>query len=337
MKLSSYLIDKSSAMLIIFFGYLIVFFLFIAFQVSLELIIGVFFVLMVVSVLIFGLDYWKKKQFYDRLIQHTHQLDQKYLVLEMLHEPQFYDGRLLYQILHEINKSMIENVKALETSQEEFKEYIELWIHEIKLPISSLTLMNHNYHMDKRYQEQIRRIDDYVDQVLYYVRCQHAEKDYLIKETSLKKVIHDVALKNKNDLLVHHIRLIVEVKECVVLTDSKWLEFIIAQIISNSIKYRKADLDAYIKLTVKDCLNGKMLIIEDNGIGISPQDIQCVFAKTFTGKNGRLTTKSTGMGLYIVKKLCDKLVHRIEIESQEGQRTKVMLTFYDHDFYKMKD
>ena len=119
MKLSSYLIDKSSAMLIIFFGYLIVFFLFIAFQVSLELIIGVFFVL-VVSVLIFGLDYWKKKQFYDRLIQYTHQLDQKYLVLEMLHEPQFYDGRLLYQVLHEINKSMIENVKALETSQEEF-------------------------------------------------------------------------------------------------------------------------------------------------------------------------------------------------------------------------
>ena len=146
-----------------------------------------------------------------------------------------------------------------------------------------------------------------------------------------------VALKNKNDLLDHHIRLLVNIEECLVLTDSKWLEFIISQIISNSIKYCKSNSDSYIKLTVKDLVNRTVLLIEDNGIGISSQDIDCVFDKTFTGQNGRLTFKSTGMGLYIVKKLCDKLGHRIEIQSKEGQWTKVMLTFYDHDFYKIKD
>lgn len=337
MKPGRYLKDKIIEIVIMLLGCLIIFLLLLAFKASSQLIVGIFFVLMLVIFLVFMIDFWKRKRFYDRLILYTNQLDQKYLVLEMLHEPQFYDGRLFYQILYEINKSMIENVKALEISLEEFKEYIELWIHEIKLPISSLTLMNHNYQIDKRYQEQMKRIDDYVDQILYYVRCQHAEKDYLIKETSLKKVIHDVALKNKNDLLVHHIRLLVEMQEHVVLTDSKWLEFMISQIISNSIKYRKTDGDSYIKLTTKAHSNGLTLVIEDNGIGISSQDIQCVFDKTFTGQNGRFTSKSTGMGLYIVKKLCDKLGHRIEIQSQEGYWTKVMLTFYDHDFYKIKD
>lgn len=337
MKPGRYLKDKIIEIAIMFFGCLTVFLLLLAFKVSHELIIGIFFVLTMIMISVFLIDFWKRKRFYDCLITYTEQLDKKYLVLEMLHEPQFYDGRLFYQTLYEINKSMIENVKELEINMEEFKEYIELWIHEIKLPISSLTLMNHNYQIDKRYQYQIKRIDDYVDQVLYYVRCEHAEKDYLIKETSLKKVIHEVALKNKNDLLDHHIRLLVNIEECLVLTDSKWLEFIISQIISNSIKYCKSNSDSYIKLTVKDLVNRTVLLIEDNGIGISSQDIDCVFDKTFTGQNGRLTFKSTGMGLYIVKKLCDKLGHRIEIQSKEGQWTKVMLTFYDHDFYKIKD
>lgn len=337
MKLRYYLWDKSLEILMIIFGYLIVFLLLLAFKATDELIIGVMFVLIVLVFLIYMADFLKRKKFYDRISEYVALLDKKYLVLEMIQEPSFYDGQLFYQILYEINKSMIENVKNLEISQEEFKEYIELWIHEIKLPISSLVLMNHNYDIDKRYQEQIKRIDDYVDQVLYYVRCQHAEKDYLIKDIELKKVIHHVALKNKNDLLDAHIRLIVDVGEHIVLTDAKWLEFIINQIISNSIKYRREDCDCYIRLSVEVKPNCQILVIEDNGIGISTHDLQCVFEKTFTGQNGRTIAKSTGMGLYIVKKLCDKLGHRIDIQSVEGQWTKVRIAFYDHDFYKMKD
>lgn len=337
MKLRHYLMDKMIELGIVFFGYLTVFLLLVAFKVPQELIIGVFFVLLLLTLSVFIIDFWKRKRFYDRLIMYTDQLDKKYLVLEMLDEPRFYDGRLFYQQLYEINKSMIENVKELEMSLEEFKEYIELWIHEIKLPISTLTLMNHNHQIDRRYQEQIRRIDDDVDQVLYYVRGEHAEKDYLIKENSLKKMIHHVALKNKNDLLDQHIHFIVEVDDQMVLTDAKWLEFILNQIISNSIKYHRDCRDRYIKVSSGFDEQNVFITIEDNGIGIAPNDLKRVFEKTFTGKNGRKKTKSTGMGLYIVKKLCDKLGHELSIDSVEGQWTRVTITFFDYDFYKMKD
>ena len=233
---------------------------------------------------------------------------------------------------------MNENVKDLEISLNDFKEYVELWIHEIKLPISSLVLMNHNHktNVDKKYDEQIRRIDDYVDQILYFVRSENAEKDYLIKDTSLKKVINSVAMKNKNDLLERNISFEVELSDIKVLTDSKWLEFIVNQVVSNSMKYTK-DNNSIIKISAVETSKQVDLIIYDNGIGIPEKDIKRVFEKTFTGENGRATSKSTGMGLYIVKKLCRKLGHKVRIESKEGEYTKVVISFAKNDFYKIGD
>ena len=199
--------------------------------------------------------------------------------------------------------------------------------------------MNHNQKkkIDKRYVEQIRKIDDYVDQILYFVRSENAEKDYLIKETNLKKVINNVAMKNKDDLLENNINFLVEAKDVMVLTDSKWLEYIINQIVSNSIKYIRNEVDSIIKLQVEDLTNQINLHIYDNGIGIPEKDIRRVFEKTFTGENGRNRSKSTGMGLYIVKKLCEKLGHKIIIESVQNEYTEVIIAFSKNDFYKMKD
>ena len=273
----------------------------------------------------------------NNLIVNVDKLDKKYLVLEMLHEPSFYDGELFYQILYEINKSMNENVKNFELSLNDFKEYIELWIHEIKIPIASLILMNHNHknNADKKYEEQIKRIDDYVDQILYFVRSENAEKDYLIKDTSLKKVINNVAMKNKDDLLAKNINFEVDLNDKNVLTDSKWLEFIINQIVNNSMKYMRDDIDSIIKITTKEDSKQIDLIVYDNGIGIPSKDLKRVFEKTFTGENGRSTYKSTGMGLYIVKKLCKKLGHKITIESKVNEYTKVIISFSKNDFYKI--
>ena len=339
MNFKKYLLDKFIEILIVIFGYIIILMMLLAFKIPREVIIGITIVFSIIYLAIILISYFKRRGFYNNLINNVGKLDKKYLVLEMLNEPSFYDGEILYQILYEINKSMNENVKQYEIGLLDFKEYIELWIHEIKLPIASLTLLNHNQKkkIDKRYVEQIRKIDDYVDQILYFVRSENAEKDYLIKETNLKKVINNVAMKNKDDLLENNINFLVEAKDVMVLTDSKWLEYIINQIVSNSIKYIRNDVDSIIKLQVEDLTNQINLHIYDNGIGIPEKDIRRVFEKTFTGENGRNRSKSTGMGLYIVKKLCEKLGHKIIIESVQNEYTEVIIAFSKNDFYKMKD
>lgn len=337
MKFSKYFISKFIEILIVIFGYIIALMMLFAFKASSQLVFGISITFLVICFAVILTGYLKRRRFYNNLISNTEKLDKKYLVLEMLNKPSFYDGEVLYEVLYEINKSMNENVKKYEMSLTYFKEYIELWIHEIKLPIASLMLMNHNQKnkVDKRYEEQIKRIDDYVDQVLYYVRSENAEKDYLIKEVSLKKIINNVAMKNKDDLLDNNINFISQAKDEVVLTDSKWLEFIINQIISNSIKYKK-DKDSFIKLSVNDLPKQVDLHIIDNGIGITAKDIGRVFEKTFTGENGRNSSKSTGMGLYIVKKLCEKLGHKIKILSVQNEYTEVIISFSKDDFYKVR-
>ncbi len=286
---------------------------------------------------IFLWDYLRKKKFFDTLIRNLERLDKKYLVLETIEEPSFYEGKLMCQILYDIDKSMCENVNQFKKSVEEFKDYIEMWVHEVKLPLASLRLMCHNHKNDisKRYVEQIRKIDKFTEQVLYYVRSEHAEKDFLIKEVPLDKMITKVALNHKDDLLDNHIEFQVEQLETVVLTDGKWLEFILNQIINNAIKYRDEKKESFIRITAEDLEDRTILHVKDNGIGIAESDLGRVFEKSFTGENGRRQAKSTGMGLYIANKLCGILGHLLRIESCKEQYTMVSITFAKNEYYKM--
>lgn len=336
MKFIAFLKDKSYFIIISIISLSLILLLFSAFKVDKSLTYSITSILLVSYITIILIDYFRKSKFYKDLLGNIESLDKAYLILETLSKPNFYEGELLYQALYEINKSMNEYVKSLELQTQDFKEYIEMWIHEVKIPISSLVLMAHNHSdkFDKKTIEQIRRIENYVDQVLYYVRSENAEKDYLIKETKLNKLISSVALKNKDDLLENKIDLIVDNIDINVNTDSKWLEFILNQIVNNSIKYHSNN-NSYIKIyteTNKDIIN---LIIEDNGIGIDSNDLPSVFNKTFTGHNGRGLAKSTGMGLFIAKNLCNKLGHKIYVESKRNEYTKVIISISNNTFYKV--
>ena len=337
MKLKEYLFDKLPQTIVFILGYIVTILFLKAFKVAKPLILAISFVFGVMYIVIIAIDYLRKQKFYNNLVQTVEGLDKKYLVLEMINKPDFYEGKIFYQTLYDINKSMIENVKEYSLSIADFKEYVEMWIHEVKIPISSLVLLNHNHKnsLDSKYVKQIRKLDNYIDQILYYVRSENAEKDYIIKEMSLNDIIKNVALKNKDDLLENNVDLIVDVSDEKVLTDSKWLEFILNQILNNSIKYKRKDIDSYIKIKTYKNTNSVKLFIEDNGIGIPKNDLLQVFDKCFTGENGREKSKSTGMGLYIAKKLCVKLGHRIEIESKAGSFTRVVITFGKNDFCKM--
>lgn len=330
--------DNKVNILVSLLLFILVILLMFTFQVNSSLIIIsiIFFLSGFIFLLLY--NYFRKKKFYNELINNTKLLDKKYLVLETLSEPSFLEGKILYDSLYQIDKSMNECIKLYEKNLSDFKEYVEMWIHEVKIPLSSLSLMCHNHHatIDKKYLNQINRLDNYVDQVLYYVRSNDAEKDFLIKKTNLEKVINSVMIKNKDEILLNNITVNVENLNIFVYTDTKWLIFIINQILNNSIKYKKKNENSLIKIYATEEKNLVNLFIYDNGIGISKSDITRVFDKTFTGENGRKDANSTGMGLYIVKKLIDKLGHKISISSKENEYTEVKITFGKNDLYNIK-
>ena len=339
MKLSRYLKDKLY-FIILFITFLsLIILLLVGFKVSLELIIVIISLLVIFAILVLIIEYLKKRSFYNEFVNIVDKLDKKYLVIEMLNSPNFQEGEILYNELYEINKSMLENIKNYEISMNDFKDYIEMWIHEVKIPLSSLVLMIHNNknNISSKMVDQVNRLDNYVDQVLFYVRAENAEKDYLIKKTELNKVINKIALKNKDYILENNICFSVLNCEKKVLTDSKWLEFIIDQIINNSIKYKREIVSSFIKIYTEENNEEIRLIIYDNGIGIDAKDLPRVFDKTYTGTNGRLKSKSTGMGLYIAKNLCEKLGHKIAIESKVNEYTKVIITFNKESIYDVLD
>lgn len=335
MKFISYVKDKIWYVILFIVSLAFILTLLAAFKTKIELTIAILLVITIFFITSILIDFFKKKDFYNNLLSNTQNLDKAYLVLETLDKPNFYEGKILYQALYEINKSMNENVKNLKLQVADFKEYVEMWIHEVKIPISSLVLMQHN-NKDKFSKDQIRqikRIENYVEQILYYVRQETAEKDYLITDVSLNKIVNKVLLKNKDDILENKINLIVDTLSYDVSTDSKWLEFIINQIINNSIKYKRNIKSSSIKIYVIENNDKLDLVIEDNGLGINETDLPMVFKKSFTGQNGRIKSKSTGMGLFIAKSMTDKLGHKIRIESKEKEYTKVIITFSKNHYY----
>lgn len=341
MKSGKYIKDRLYSMCIFVAMLIISVLMMAAFKVSVQLIIAEICIMIICYIAVVLADYYHRKKFYDELEINIAALEEKYLITETLVRPAFYEGQIFYDSVSDIDRSMTENVKRYRQGMEQFKEYVEMWIHEIKLPIASLTLMLHN-NMDKcdkefadRMNTQIRRINNYIEQILYYVRSENAEKDYIINDARLSKIISNVALKNKDDLLENNITFEVSDANKIVLTDAKWMEFMLNQIVNNSIKYKdKTKTESYIKMSAAEDKKCVVLEILDNGIGINASDLPRVFDKSFTGENGREFSKATGMGLYIVKKLCDKLGSKVSIESVKGEYTRVKITFYKNDFYK---
>lgn len=335
MNFLKYLKDKLYMIILTSISFLIITLTLLAFKVDKSVIIAIFLILFVLFSIIFLTEYFRKKRFYTELLTNVDLLDKSYLVLETLYKPEFYEGKILYQALYEINKSMNENVNNIKNQWRDFKEYIEMWIHEVKIPLATLSLIsnNHKNRVDKKMQTHIKRLEDYVDQVLYYARSENASQDYLIKEVNLNVVIKNVGIRNMDDLLENKIDFLTNNINVQILTDAKWLEFILNQLINNSIKYKRNIKNSFIKITVKEEKEKTVIVVEDNGMGIKETDLKQVFNKSFTGENGRIKSKSTGMGLFIAKNMCEKLGHKIAIESVYSKYTKVFITISKDAYY----
>lgn len=332
MRILSYLRDKLVYIVSLIFSLIITYFILYAFNSNKMEIIYILLIILALFLIPLVYEYIKKNNFYNNFRKTLDNLDKKYLITEMVNNSNFLDGKLFLEYLYEIDKSMHEYINNYKNINDELKEYIELWCHEIKTPIatSKLIIDNNSNTVTKSILEELDSIENYVEQVLYYSKSDIVEKDYIVTNVDLKEVVDNVIKRNSKSLISKKIK--IEINDLnKVNSDIKWLEFIINQIIINSIKYSKED--PIIKIYSKDNKNNIILTIEDNGIGIKESDITKVFDKGFTGSNGRKKYNSTGIGLYLVKKLCDKLEHNISIESELNKYTKVSITFPKSSMY----
>lgn len=284
------------------------------------------------------LDYIKYRKYFNNIESLLDSLDKKYLLPEVIEEADFLIGEHINNILKILGRDMHENVKYYKNMQKEYREYIEIWVHEIKTPIASTKLLieNNNNEVTKKIDMQIDKIENFVEQVLYYSRSDEVGKDYIIKEVNLNNIVKKVVKRNYRDFIIKKIILQLEEIDEIVYCDAKWVEFILNQIIGNSIKYIQGR-QGEIKITSQKLANSVILTVEDNGVGILERDINRVFEKGFTGENGRKFGKSTGMGLYLCRKLCLRLGMQINISSKLNEGTKVSLIFPINNLCECKD
>ena len=314
---------------LIFTILLSIYLLLIGINYSIVILLAVLIILFIsISLLI---SYFLVKKKYKKIINLVDSLDEKYLIKEVIDKPKNLENRAYYYALDKACKALNDKLSDVENSKEEYLLFLDSFIHEIKTPISALSLYADN-NEDERVKEEVLKISRLVDKMLFYAKSDVVEKDYFIKEVTLADLVHPVLLEYKNYLLNYSFK--VEVKNLdnlVVYTDIKWLNFIIEQILNNSLKYQNKK-ERIVRIKGIDDKNNIKLVIYDNGVGIKDADLSKVFEKGFTGSN-RSKKNASGIGLYLVKKLCDKLGIDIKIESVYLKYTKVIITFPKGNYF----
>lgn len=203
MKFRSFLKDNILSFILLIFVVISIETLLMIYDIS--ILIRIYIAVSILFIYILGLIflYYKKKKFYEKILKILDEMDKKYLLPEMIEKPDFLEGKILKRILEDMGKSMTEHVNEFKFLTEDYKEYIELWIHEIKIPIatSKMIIENNKNEATKSIDEELDKIDDYTEQALFYARSNTVEKDYIIKRTSLEKIVNNVLYKNKKEFI----------------------------------------------------------------------------------------------------------------------------------------
>lgn len=261
-------------------------------------------------------------------------------IFNCLPKPKSYEQVLFNEVLSSLNQAQIQRVQRLYDQKRDYEEFITSWVHQIKTPISVSRLLiennmgNANKDTLLSLEEEIDKIDNDIEQFLYYSKLDDFSKDYLINEVNIDRIVKDAVKKQAKIFINKRISIDINNTDLMITSDRKWLSFILDQILSNALKYTSPEGRIKIYGVREDKV--QKLILEDNGIGIKLEDLDRVFEKGFTGYNGRENSKSTGFGLYLSKQLARKLGHDIVIESIHGEYTKVTILFPKlTDYYKV--
>lgn len=327
MKLSDYIYEVKGVLLVCFAGGLFFTLVLAAFSVSAAqlILLWVCFFLILFSTLVCC---WQKKRRRLSYLRDTFDaLEPKYLMAEIADAPDSALEQVYFALLRTALKSMTDQVAASRRQTREYQEFLEQWVHEIKLPVTGIELLceNNKTQVTRKILAQTQRIGQDVEKVLFYARLGSAEKDYLIREISLRDCVMDVLAGNKHFLMENGAGVHTDVSHSV-RSDPRWLSFLLTQLVSNSLKYR-SEKPPVLDIASQDCGSCVELSVTDNGIGIRPSELPRIFDKGFVGSNGRSAGAATGMGLYLCAQLCERLGIGIRAESEWGQSTSICLYF----------
>lgn len=287
-------------------------------------------ILQAVTLIIYLTASYAKKQKWLQAIEN--QENRNDFLSEQLKQATSEEQKIVQTYINQLIFDQRESLENVIQSQQDQKDFIDSWVHEIKVPLASVKLLNEAIEDDiqepqfYQLENDLQKIESYVDQVLYYSRLDTFSRDYLIQEISLKRIILPVIRQNANYFIQHRLHYAIEGDDYEVLTDQKWLSFILNQVISNAIKYTGDNGSITLSLSKND--RGIWLEVKDTGIGIPLADQRRIFDKGFTGQTGRNQLHhSTGLGLYLAKSLAEKLGHSIYVTSTEGEGTTISLLF----------
>ena len=211
-------------------------------------------------------------------------------------------------------------VSRSDQARRDMAAYYTLWAHQIKTPIAAMRLLlkGDDTERGRELAAELFKIEQYAEMVLQYQRLGSDTTDYVIRPVPLEPVVRQAARKYAQLFIRSHVSLDLRPMELEVLTDEKWLGFVVEQIFSNAVKYAPGGaVAAYVE--------GEDLVIRDNGMGIAPEDLPRVFENGYTGCNGRADKRSTGIGLYLCREICRRLGHTISISSKVGEGTQVRI------------
>ncbi len=265
-------------------------------------------------------------RYYKRFSALKRTLSELSETLESLPTPQNESERLYTQMLQktyaEYERAALEHRRR----EADMRNYYTMWVHQIKTPISALRLLIQSGARSAELQNEIFRIEQYVEMALNYQRLFCGSSDLVITRRSLDSAVRTSIRKYSKQFIMKRLKLEYEPGDITVLTDEKWLCFVIEQVLSNSLKYTSAG-------EIKICTVGRTLMISDTGIGIAAEDLPRIFDCGYTGYNGREEKRSSGIGLYLCSEVCRRLGHGISITSEVGKGTCVSITFNEADIF----
>ncbi|WP_405098430.1 sensor histidine kinase [Oceanobacillus sp. FSL H7-0719] len=269
--------------------------------------------------------YLSLKAFYKRLANPVARLDE---IFETLDSAPI--SAALGELLRSQHRLYINEIELAKIKKNEHVTFINQWVHQMKTPLSviELIIQDHDEEELLSIREETDKLEKGLEMVLYAARLEVFEQDFHIQPVSLKHIIDQVIRENKRLFIKNRVYPEVNITGLTVESDEKWLEFIINQVITNAVKY-SAGKGGKAQIFTDKTSEGTHLFIQDNGVGIPKSDLKRVFDAFFTGENGRVYRESTGMGLSLVREVCEKLGHKVEIESVQGEGTLVKLTFYN--------
>ncbi|MCM1026757.1 MAG: sensor histidine kinase [Roseburia sp.] len=300
---------------------------------------GSILLILIAWILILAAYLWKscrdRKALLEEWLTLAGQLEERYLIAEVMEKPERADDQVFYQLLKMAGKSMLEQIGVVRREHLEYREQVEQWVHEIKTPLTAIKLLCENRRSDltRELLPELEKINRFVEQALCYARSEHTEKDYSVREIRLFDAVHQAIAENKYLLLQNGVRIDLQETDDIVYSDEKWICFILNQLIVNSVKYRTEQ--PVLKFYAAHQEGRILLSVEDNGIGIDPGDLPRIFEKGFTGSNGRNAAQNaTGLGLYLCRQLCDRLEIGLSADSS-NQGTTVRLSFSVNDFIRI--